>query len=91
MFSIGVIGDGVVGSAIKYGFQKLGHTVSVHDSKYDTTINDWHTCPNTDRIYASNPCSEYMFLDNTNIAIIQYNIFIIFITKTTLFTSHHRS
>ncbi|MBW1905908.1 MAG: hypothetical protein JRJ24_11480 [Deltaproteobacteria bacterium] len=31
--------------------------------QYDTTINDWHTCPNTDRINASNPCSEYMFLD----------------------------
>ncbi|NLY95129.1 MAG: vitamin B12-dependent ribonucleotide reductase [Myxococcales bacterium] len=33
--------------------------------QYDSTINDWHTCPNTDRINASNPCSEYMFLDNT--------------------------
>jgi ribonucleoside-diphosphate reductase alpha chain len=33
--------------------------------QYDTTINDWHTCSNTDRINASNPCSEYMFLDNT--------------------------
>ncbi|MCC7172821.1 MAG: vitamin B12-dependent ribonucleotide reductase, partial [Planctomycetes bacterium] len=33
--------------------------------QYDTTINAWHTCPNTDRITASNPCSEYMFLDNT--------------------------
>ncbi|MFO0695428.1 MAG: vitamin B12-dependent ribonucleotide reductase [Polyangiales bacterium] len=33
--------------------------------QYDTTINDWHTCPNSDRINASNPCSEYMFLDNT--------------------------
>jgi ribonucleoside-diphosphate reductase alpha chain len=33
--------------------------------QYDTTINEWHTCPNTDRIHASNPCSEYMFLDNT--------------------------
>ena len=33
--------------------------------QYDTTINDWHTCPNTDRINASNPCSEYMFLDNS--------------------------
>ncbi|HYN20362.1 MAG TPA: vitamin B12-dependent ribonucleotide reductase, partial [Thermoanaerobaculia bacterium] len=33
--------------------------------QYDTTINDWHTCSNTDRIYASNPCSEYMFLDDT--------------------------
>ncbi|MFW6085725.1 MAG: adenosylcobalamin-dependent ribonucleoside-diphosphate reductase, partial [Myxococcota bacterium] len=33
--------------------------------QYDTTINDWHTCPNTDRIRASNPCSEYMFLDDS--------------------------
>ncbi|MGZ3631827.1 MAG: vitamin B12-dependent ribonucleotide reductase [Candidatus Limnocylindrales bacterium] len=33
--------------------------------QYDTTINDWHTCANTDRIYASNPCSEYMFLNDT--------------------------
>ncbi|MGE3668844.1 MAG: vitamin B12-dependent ribonucleotide reductase [Polyangiaceae bacterium] len=33
--------------------------------QYDTTINRWHTCPNTDRINASNPCSEYMFLDNS--------------------------
>jgi ribonucleoside-diphosphate reductase alpha chain len=33
--------------------------------QYDSTINRWHTCPNTDRINASNPCSEYMFLDNT--------------------------
>jgi ribonucleoside-diphosphate reductase alpha chain len=33
--------------------------------QYDSTINKWHTCPNTDRIRASNPCSEYMFLDNS--------------------------
>ncbi|MGB8541336.1 MAG: vitamin B12-dependent ribonucleotide reductase [Candidatus Acidiferrales bacterium] len=33
--------------------------------QYDTTINRWHTCKATDRIYASNPCSEYMFLDDT--------------------------
>ncbi|MBX3185024.1 MAG: vitamin B12-dependent ribonucleotide reductase [Polyangiaceae bacterium] len=33
--------------------------------QYDTTINRWHTCPNTARINASNPCSEYMFLDNS--------------------------
>jgi len=33
--------------------------------QFDTTINDWHTCPNTDRIRASNPCSEYMFLDDS--------------------------
>jgi len=34
-------------------------------TQYDTTINEWHTCPNGGRIRASNPCSEYMFLDNT--------------------------
>ena len=33
--------------------------------QYDTIINRWHTCPNSGRINASNPCSEYMFLDNT--------------------------
>ncbi|HEX7667513.1 MAG TPA: vitamin B12-dependent ribonucleotide reductase, partial [Polyangiaceae bacterium] len=33
--------------------------------QYDTTINKWHTCPNTARINASNPCSEYMFLDDS--------------------------
>ncbi|MBA3796558.1 MAG: hypothetical protein H0X20_04965, partial [Chloroflexi bacterium] len=33
--------------------------------QYDTIINDWHTSANTDRIYASNPCSEYMFLNDT--------------------------
>jgi ribonucleoside-diphosphate reductase alpha chain len=33
--------------------------------QYDTTINEWHTCPSDGRINASNPCSEYMFLDNT--------------------------
>ncbi len=33
--------------------------------QYDSTINRWHTCPNTARINASNPCSEYMFLDNS--------------------------
>jgi ribonucleoside-diphosphate reductase alpha chain len=33
--------------------------------QYDTTVNDWHPCPNTARINASNPCSEYMFLDNS--------------------------
>ncbi len=33
--------------------------------QFDTTVNDWHTCPNTARINASNPCSEYMFLDDT--------------------------
>ena len=33
--------------------------------QFDTTINDWHTCPNSGRINASNPCSEYMHLDDS--------------------------
>lgn len=33
--------------------------------QFDTTINAWHTCPNSGRINASNPCSEYMFIDNS--------------------------
>ena len=33
--------------------------------QYDTTINEWHTCPQGGPIRASNPCSEYMFIDNT--------------------------
>src|SRR5213079_1849969 len=33
--------------------------------QFDTTINEWHTCPETDRIFASNPCSEYMFLNDS--------------------------
>jgi ribonucleoside-diphosphate reductase alpha chain len=33
--------------------------------QFDTTVNEWHTCPNTARINGSNPCSEYMFLDDS--------------------------
>src|SRR6476659_6250604 len=33
--------------------------------QFDTTVNDWHTSSNTARINASNPCSEYMFLDDS--------------------------
>jgi ribonucleoside-diphosphate reductase alpha chain len=42
--------------------------------QFDTTINDWHTCANTDRIYASNPCSEYMFLDDTACNLASLNV-----------------
>ena len=45
--------------------------------QYDTTINEWHTCAGTGRINASNPCSEYMFLDDTacNLASINLLLF----------------
>ena len=42
--------------------------------QYDTIINDWHTCINTDRIYASNPCSEFMFLDSTSCNLASVNL-----------------
>ncbi len=42
--------------------------------QYDTIINYWHTCANTDRINASNPCSEYMFLDNTSCNLASINL-----------------
>ncbi len=42
--------------------------------QYDTTINDWHTCPNTGRINASNPCSEYMHLDNSACNLASINV-----------------
>jgi ribonucleoside-diphosphate reductase alpha chain len=40
----------------------------------DTTINAWHTCPSAGRINASNPCSEYMFLDNTACNLASLNV-----------------
>ena len=42
--------------------------------QYDTTINDWHTCPQDGPINASNPCSEYMFLDNTACNLASINV-----------------
>lgn len=42
--------------------------------QFDTTINDWHTCPADGRIRASNPCSEYMFLDDTACNLASLNI-----------------
>ncbi len=42
--------------------------------QYDTTINRWHTCKASDRIYASNPCAEYMFLDDTACNLASFNL-----------------
>ncbi|MBW2260732.1 MAG: vitamin B12-dependent ribonucleotide reductase [Deltaproteobacteria bacterium] len=42
--------------------------------QFDTTINDWHTCPNDGRIEASNPCSEFMFLNNTSCNLASVNL-----------------
>ncbi|MBC7382764.1 MAG: vitamin B12-dependent ribonucleotide reductase [Bacteroidia bacterium] len=53
--------------------------------QYDTTINEWHTCPEGGRINASNPCSEYMFLDNTACNLASLNLMRFFNTDTLVF------
>ncbi len=42
--------------------------------QYDSTINDWHTCPESGRITASNPCSEYLHLDNSSCNLASINL-----------------
>ncbi len=51
-------------------------------TQYDTTINEWHTCPEGGPIRASNPCSEYMFLDNTACNLASVNLRKFFDEKT---------
>ena len=53
--------------------------------QYDTTINEWHTCPEGGRINASNPCSEYMFLDNTACNLASINLAHFFDPETLVF------
>src|SRR6201995_2049916 len=53
--------------------------------QYDSTINEWHTCPAGGRINASNPCSEYMFLDNTACNLASINLAHYFDPKTRVF------
>ena len=53
--------------------------------QFDTTINEWHTCPEGGRINASNPCSEYMFLDNTACNLASINLAHFFDQKTRAF------
>lgn len=43
--------------------------------QFDTTINEWHTCPKSGPIRGSNPCSEYMFLDDTACNLASFNLF----------------
>ncbi|MGE5480786.1 MAG: vitamin B12-dependent ribonucleotide reductase [Chloroflexota bacterium] len=50
--------------------------------QFDTTINEWHTCPTSGRINASNPCSEYMFLDDTACNLASLNLMKFFNEET---------
>src|SRR6185295_14759045 len=62
--------DGTVSKAVRARelWDRIGHAAWASADpglQFDTTINDWHTCPESGRINASNPCSEYNFLDDT--------------------------
>ncbi len=54
-------------------------------TQYDTTINEWHTCPAGGRINASNPCSEYMFLDDTACNLASINLIKFYDPKSGVF------
>ncbi len=54
-------------------------------TQYNTTINEWHTCPQGGEIRASNPCSEYMFLDNTACNLASANLMKFFDTENNHF------
>ena len=53
--------------------------------QFDTAINDWHTCPKSGRINASNPCSEYMFLDDTACNLASLNLLKFYDSDTRMF------
>ena len=53
--------------------------------QFDTTINEWHTCPEGGRIRGSNPCSEYMFLDNTACNLASLNLVAFYDDRTGAF------
>jgi len=62
--------DGKIAKSVKARdlWEQIGHAAwacADPGLQFDTTINEWHTCPESGRINASNPCSEYMFLDDT--------------------------
>jgi len=59
-------------------------------TQYDTTINEWHTCPEDGRINASNPCSEYMFLDDTACNLASLNLSQFFTTEGRFELEHFR-
>ncbi len=61
----GKILDTYLASDVMHRIVAAAHLCGDPGLQFDTTINDWHTCSNSARINASNPCSEYMFIDDT--------------------------
>jgi len=59
--------------------------------QFDSTVNDWHPCPNTARINASNPCSEYMFLDDSACNLASLNLMKFYSETTGFDTEAYRA
>jgi ribonucleoside-diphosphate reductase alpha chain len=57
--------DTIKARGLMKAIAEAAHQCGDPGMQWDSTINSWHTCPNTSRINASNPCSEYMFLDDS--------------------------
>jgi ribonucleoside-diphosphate reductase alpha chain len=69
-------------------WQKIGHAAWASADpgiQFHTTVNDWHTCPASGEIRASNPCSEYMFLDDTACNLASANLLQFFDRETRTF------
>ncbi len=69
-------------------WEKIGHAAWASADPglhYNTTMNDWHTCPAAGPIRASNPCSEYMFLDDTACNLASANLLTFYNTQTRTF------
>ena len=82
--------DGKVHKTLKARdlWEKIGHAAWASADPglhFNTTMNDWHTCPASGRINASNPCSEYMFLDDTACNLASMNLLRFYDTETRAF------
>jgi ribonucleoside-diphosphate reductase alpha chain len=70
----GEVIDTVDAKSLFSGIAKAAWECADPGIQYDGTINDWHTCPESGRISASNPCSEYMHLDNSSCNLASLNL-----------------
>ncbi|MCA1998644.1 MAG: vitamin B12-dependent ribonucleotide reductase [Hyphomicrobiales bacterium] len=82
--------DGKVSKTLKARdlWEKIGYAAWASADPglhFNTTMNDWHTCPASGRINASNPCSEYMFLDDTACNLASMNLLTFYSTETRQF------
>jgi ribonucleoside-diphosphate reductase alpha chain len=70
----GQIAETYSAKELRHKIAESCHTCGDPGMQYDSTINRWHTCKNAARINASNPCSEYMFLDNSACNLASFNL-----------------